>query len=427
MTAPTFSGHTEAKITPEKIAALQERVGSVRPANADGLPPFNIEAHADSIRHFVNGSGDDNPLFTNPAYAEKTRWGGVIAPPMYASQTMGLPDVVLKEGQKLPRLRDPLRGIHVFVSGTEHEFYQPLRPGDTLYRRSALFSVTEKRSAFGGGVSVHVRNRSIARNQRREPVQASYTLLIHTEREAAASAGKYREHKRPFYTPEMIAEIDAAYGNEYVRGAEPRYWEDVNVGDELPRMVRGPLMVVDIIGQHIAMGHGGYDIGPLKLGYKNRKRIPGFYIPNEWGFPDVSQRCHWDDAWAQAVGNPYAYDYFAMRDNWLAQYVVNWMGDDAWLWKFHSEMRRFNYVGDVQWFHGKVVNKYLTDEGTPAVDLEFWGQNQDGEVTCPSNGTVLLPSREKGLPRLPTPPEDIRLIAARGREVVDAADYENDR
>jgi hypothetical protein len=180
---------------------------------------------------------------------------------------------------------------------------------------------------------------------------------------------------------------------------------------------------VDIIGSHISRGQGGYGEFPLRLGYLNRTRIPWFYIPNSWGYPEAAQRCHWDDAWAQAIGTPYAYDYGIMRENWLAEYAVNWMGDDAWIWKFRSEIRRFNFIGDTQWFHGRVAQKFLTEAGTPAVLLEFWGQNQAGEVTCPGSATVLLPSREHGLPLLPQPPADVRISAARGTEVVDAADY----
>ena len=46
-------------------------------------PPHNLIAHEDTIRHFTWAYGDDNPLFSDPAYAAATRWGGLIAPPLY--------------------------------------------------------------------------------------------------------------------------------------------------------------------------------------------------------------------------------------------------------------------------------------------------------------------------------------------------------
>ena len=43
-------------------------------------------ATEDNIRNFAHGCGDDNPLFTDPDYARKTRWGGIIAPGMMTGQ-----------------------------------------------------------------------------------------------------------------------------------------------------------------------------------------------------------------------------------------------------------------------------------------------------------------------------------------------------
>jgi hypothetical protein len=178
----------------------------------------------------------------------------------------------------------------------------------------------------------------------------------------------------------------------------------VNEGDELPRLVKGPLTVTDMVCWHVGMGMGLYGVAPLRLGWRNRQRIPRFYAPDELGIPDVQQRVHWDVAAAKAVGNPTTYDYGRMRETWLIHLCTDWMGDDAWLWKLGCELRLFNYVGDATWLGGRVVRKYLADGDRPAVDLEVWGRNQRGEVTCPGQASVLLPSRERGEVRLPDPP-----------------------
>ena len=56
------------KITEEGLAALRQRIG-VRIENT--VEPWNYEASRDAIRHYAHGIGDDNPLWTNPEYAEK--------------------------------------------------------------------------------------------------------------------------------------------------------------------------------------------------------------------------------------------------------------------------------------------------------------------------------------------------------------------
>jgi hypothetical protein len=84
------------------------------------------------------------------------------------------------------------------------------------------------------------------------------------------------------------------------------------------------------------------------------------------------------------------------------------MGDDAWLATLDVEFRKFNYVGDTHWMRGKVVRHYLADGDRPAVDLDIWGENQRGEITCPGHATILLPSRSHGPVRLPDPPDGAR-------------------
>ena len=42
------------------------------------------------------------------------------------------------------------------------------------------------------------------------------------------------------YTEKELEEIYAAQDREEIRGANPRFWEDVKVGDELTPVVRGP-------------------------------------------------------------------------------------------------------------------------------------------------------------------------------------------
>jgi hypothetical protein len=165
-------------------------------------------------------------------------------------------------------------------------------------------------------------------------------------------------------------------------------------------LVKGPTRLTDIIAWH----QGVSQQYALRLGYKNRRRIRGFYTPNEVGYWDIAQRCHWDNAYAQSIGNPFAYDYGAMRENWLMHLCTDWMGDDGWLWRLDAQIRRFNYLVDVHWMRGRVARKYLAEGNRPAVDLEIWGENQRDEITCPGHATVLLPSREHGPVRLPEPP-----------------------
>ena len=41
----------------------------------------------------------------------------------------------------------------------------------------------------------------------------------------------------------MQKRVEYLLDHEEIRGATPRYWEDVKAGDELPTLVKGPLSV----------------------------------------------------------------------------------------------------------------------------------------------------------------------------------------
>ena len=69
----------KGKITEDDVQRYRNRIGVLIPDS----PPFNHEAHKDTIRHFANCYGDDNPLFCDEDYAKDTRWGGIVAPPQY--------------------------------------------------------------------------------------------------------------------------------------------------------------------------------------------------------------------------------------------------------------------------------------------------------------------------------------------------------
>jgi acyl dehydratase len=394
-----------AEITEEGVARLRERIGIAVPYV---MGPHYRVPNEDAIRHFAHAIGDDNPLWCDPEYAGKTRWEGIIAVPSMVGGdcVTGIDEVTeVPADQKSLMKGDPLRGVQAHYAGMAREWWAPLRPGRAVWKRNALVGVLDKESEFAER-AIHEWSAQVFRDDRDTLLAAQYRLMIRTERKKAVEKGKYKEVEIEPYTPEALAEIDAQYASEKPRGAEPRYWEDVQEGDELEPRVKGPLTVTDMICWHVGVGMGSYGVAGLRLGYRNRQRIPRFYHENELAVPDVAQRCHWDHEFARKTGSPYVYDYGRMRETWLIHLCTDWMGDDGWLWKLDAEMRKFNYVGDTHWMRGRVVRKYLANGDRPAVDLDVWGENQRGEVTTPGHASILLPSREHGPAELPEPPGD---------------------
>ena len=69
---------SQARITDEGVARLRRRIGVPEP---HPQPPHYECPNEDAFRIYAHAIGDDNPLWCDPQYAARTRWGGVIAPP----------------------------------------------------------------------------------------------------------------------------------------------------------------------------------------------------------------------------------------------------------------------------------------------------------------------------------------------------------
>ena len=247
------------KITDERVAELRSRIGldldpdsyepvsdEVRESWRPTANGFNVEVSIDTSRHFVRGYGDDNPLYCDPDYAAKTRWGTLIAPPTLFWTFDGRLE---PRGELKPEIAkklrgDPLRGVGSLQADVTYDNYRPMKRGDRIYRERAVTGIADKRSSWGGR-AVHETTSIVTYNQDKEVVTGFRGTWIRAERRPV------KEVKEPqpvpeAYTDEQLAEIDACYANELStrRGAEPRYWEDVEVGEELPRMVKGPIQLV---------------------------------------------------------------------------------------------------------------------------------------------------------------------------------------
>ena len=396
-----FEQATDYSFKDEDIELAQATVGRY---SASSSREYLTLATHDAMRNFARSYGDDNPLYNSEDYGASTRWGGQIASPMIPI-ALGRPMFEDPPAEKIKR--PSFRGIHVFVSGSRWNWYRPLSEHDELYSFGGIESVVEKRSEFAER-SVLMLYAMVKMNQRAEIVAVSRTLAIHTERKTAREKGKYSAIEPATYTDDDLAKLDAIYAAEQRRGAETRWWEDVEVGQTLQPMAKGPLTQTDMIVFH-AGGYGfvPYELRANRLAYENRQRIKAFYVKNEHGIPDVAQRVHWDSAWAQAIGNPMAYDYGVMRDCYLSHFITDWMGDDGWLAEQATEIRKFNYIGDSHVITGEVVGKRIED-GRCLVDIEMRGTNQREVVTCPGTATVALPSREHGPVVLPAPPVELQ-------------------
>jgi len=196
------------------------------------------------------------------------------------------------------------------------------------------------------------------------------------------------------------AEIDAiadGYRNEFRRGNDSLYWEDVGLGDTLPVVQKGPLTLVDIVGFYSGR-RTVYNV--MKLAFADRDKHPSnvYYSPTR-NIPMHPAAGHFDVEIAHEIGMPAAYDQGWQRIGWAGHMLTNWCGDSGFVRRLDGRVTKPNLIGDLTKLTGEVVAKRKTEalSGMPAeslIDIRWWGENQRGERNCNGEATVRLPSRD---------------------------------
>ncbi|GAB2830789.1 MaoC family dehydratase N-terminal domain-containing protein [Comamonas piscis] len=368
------------KITDAGLDDLRERIGKKIGATAE---PWCYEATRDNIRHYAHGIGDDNPLWCDPDYAAKTKHGGILA----------LPSFLFSTSRIVSGYVGGLPGVHAMWSGADWTWHKNVNRNDEIRTEAYLKDLIEHQTRFAGRAIQQVYHVDFF-NQEGDKVAEADSWCFRTERDHAREVGtKYkevRERQPRRYTPEEIGEACKLYANEEVRGAVPRYWEDVEEGQPLPTMFKGPMTVTGFIAY--AQGWGGLYIRANKLAWKLIDAHPGVGITNRFGIPDVPERVHWEEDFALEVGAPGAYDYGPERTSWLTHHLTNWMGDDGFLRKAHCKIRRHNPEGDMLFIKGHVTKKWV-ENGKHLVEITQEARNQDDELSVLGSGVIELPSR----------------------------------
>jgi hypothetical protein len=147
----------------------------------------------DMVRRFVQAIMDDDPLYYDDDYAKLTKFGGVVAPPLYPVHAFrrrpGSPDPLdpLKEdrdadgssgsggvGVGLPPIKSPYKRL--LNGGNEIEFYRCLRVGETAVSTSRYVDVSLKEGKSGKLLVVVIE--TDVRTQDGEPLLLNRQSLI---------------------------------------------------------------------------------------------------------------------------------------------------------------------------------------------------------------------------------------------------------
>ena len=121
----------------------------------------------------------------------------------------------------------------------------------------------------------------------------------------------------------------------------------LQVGDELPSLAKPPIDRVQIARCAGALN----DFNPMNL----------------------------DDACAQAEGMPSAFVSPQIPMVFAGQLAQQWFAGGQ-LRRLAVRFLKLVWPGDALTFHGRLLRCELSDAGEATVEVDLWGENQDGEV-----------------------------------------------
>lgn len=347
---------------------------------------YNYEATRDTIRHYAYGLGDDNPLFSDPEYVKQTRWRSIIAPPCFY---FGVIDCAVNPG--LPE-------IQWYMAESTWRFFRPLYRNDEIHLQARYLDAKEAKGQTASRIIFQTGDVTFT-NQRGEKTAHLLTTVARVARAGTEAGLTYGERPAHRYTAEEIAAIRNAMINEYRRGSDTLYWEDVTVGEDLPGTVRGPITQLDMtVYYQGAAGTAGYKSTKMKAIYQlwarhSPEKLPNNFHPCYYG-SDVSPSIGHQNPQVAVndLGMPGPYDNGGQRTGMMATVLTNWMGDDGFVREYTARIRRPVVFGDTSYFKGKVIGKRKEgDVGLVEVSLE--GRNQLNELTTSGSGVIELPLR----------------------------------
>ncbi|MFN8638581.1 MAG: MaoC family dehydratase N-terminal domain-containing protein [Dehalococcoidia bacterium] len=363
------------------------------------LPTDNKVATERAILSYAAGLGDVNPLYTNPAYARGSIHGGLIAPPSFLAAIAWWWQIAITR-----KISDIDIAIRSFEAGVQVEWFKTIREGDEFTCVDIpveVKDITRENTAL----QFLTIGKRVYRNQRNEVAgiltgtSASIILTKAPQTDDAAFPDTLASVKAPKPRQFSIQEIEDWYNlmeAEPIRGAEMRFWEDTEVGEQLP-----PTHHVWTMMENIAFtsGIGG---GQGSWRHAMRSRINNTENPlADWRraldpeshLPDFSN-IHMTDIGGLRHGLPKANAAGVQLHCWMTNLVSNWMGDAGFLKSINEQVRRSLWRGSLAICRGEVINKYV-DGDDHLVDLKITMEDHWGDVMIPDGrATVILPSRK---------------------------------
>jgi acyl dehydratase len=374
----------------------QIRTGAKWLPDATPHSTFEVVLNRTVTRELMKGvaAGVDhkNPLWLDDTYARGTRWGDIIGVP---SLSGAIAVAGIERSLTTPTGFAPPMG---YAMGGSMQWFKPIRAGDSFRVRSGEAATIEDKTRLDSkGPYLFLVSTDLKYiNQRDEVVCISIARQM-KQLTPYSEMKEYEPHVptmtkwTPYrYTEEEMKFIERLYDEEEIRGARPRFWEDVNVGDKMKPITTGPCGRGDWPGS-TPTGGGYYGLPRIE---KHRLAPHRFLLDPVTNIWHDSVEGHNNDRVAQLQGINTAYIAGHQMDVTLHRLITNWIGDDGFMTRFDSEHRMWVPLDDTLFGQGKVIKKYV-ENGEHLVDLAVWIETIRGYICTIGTASASLPQKVK--------------------------------
>ncbi|HEY8384653.1 MAG TPA: MaoC family dehydratase N-terminal domain-containing protein [Porticoccaceae bacterium] len=356
------------------------------------------------IRRWAQAMHYPNRLHYDSDFAAVSRFARIVAPQSFAIAAADGHGCTAAAVGHIPN-------SHLVFGGDEWWFHGPrLFPGDTMSHEKIPYDYVVKETSFAGPTCFQ-RGDNFYYNQYGDRIATQRSTSIRYRRDLAVEMAAMTDYDDPEWTDEELDDIENRK-LEYIDmlhqlGHGRRWWDDVNIGDQLPARVFGPHSLATFTTEWRAYlfttwgaFHRAPDVNSAELGFVKEMSGPELDPEVEKYNPETTDgayvgpsRGHLNPRWARFIGMPRGYGYGASMGVWILDYFAGWAGEWGQIIHSNCQYRGPAFTGDITIMTGSIVDKMVDEQGRHLVQLECKMFNQLNKTMATAKAEVELPKR----------------------------------
>ncbi len=355
------------------------------------------------IRRWAHAMHYANLLHYDPKFSAESRFGKLVAPQSFP--------IAADDGHgAAPACVGCIPKSHLLFGGDEWWFYDTrISAGDTIVNTRIPFDYVVKETSFAGPTCFQRGDNNYA-NQHGEPVAKQRSTAIRYQAHAGGENVNQAELEEPVWSDE---EIDTLEERKFTwikglhdLGHKERWWDDINVGDQLAERVFGPHSIASFTTEWRAFIINTWGTMDMR---KNDLEALGF-TPEMAGYendPDMQlinpaltdgayygpSRGHLFPKYARRIGMPRSYGYGASMGAWVTDYLAGWAGEHGAVVHSIANYRGPALSGDITIQTAEVVDKLVDADGKHLIQVKHKMVNQKGTTLCTGTAEIALPKK----------------------------------